>query len=130
MQIHFEQVSWSKERRRSAKAGSTSPSRSASRARQAHPSFPSQYFFQTDDQLAWSSNTNGPEEIFDQGKKGPVPELLKASEDPTWKAPKPTDNFDDIWFRTERQTLRRMPKTGCILFTIRYAEMTSLVDAG
>lgn len=54
------------------------------------PVFLPQYFFQIDDQLAWSSNTNGPEEIFHQGEKGPVAELLKASEDPTWKAPAPT----------------------------------------
>ncbi|KAM0746598.1 hypothetical protein T439DRAFT_329704 [Meredithblackwellia eburnea MCA 4105] len=77
------------------------------------------YFFQIDDQLGWSSNTNGPEKIFDQGNKGPVPSLLAASEDPSWKAPAPTDDPNDVWFRTERQTLRRMPKTGCILFTIR-----------
>ncbi|KAK4705129.1 hypothetical protein P7C70_g1080, partial [Phenoliferia sp. Uapishka_3] len=77
------------------------------------------YFFQIDDQLDWSQNTNGPEKIFDQGAKGPVPELLSASEDPSWKAPAPTTEFNDVWFRTERQSLRRMPKTGCILFTIR-----------
>lgn len=38
-----------------------------------------------------------------------------------------THSFNDIWFRTERQTLRRMPKTGCILFTIRCAIPRALI---
>lgn len=48
-----------------------------------------QYFFQIDGDVVWSQNTNGPEPIFDQGAKGPVPELLAASGDPSWVTPKP-----------------------------------------
>ncbi|KAI5476635.1 hypothetical protein MNV49_007413 [Pseudohyphozyma bogoriensis] len=77
------------------------------------------YFFQIDDGLAWSQNTNGPEPIWDQTNKEPKPHLLAKSEDASWKAPEPTKDVNNVWFRTERQSLRRMPKTGCILFTIR-----------
>ncbi|KAK4705384.1 hypothetical protein P7C70_g825, partial [Phenoliferia sp. Uapishka_3] len=77
------------------------------------------YFFQIDDQVDWSTKTNGPETIFDQGAKAPVPELLSESSDPSWQAPVPTTDPTEVWFRTERQALRRMPKTGCILITIR-----------
>ncbi|KAL8283113.1 hypothetical protein RQP46_005891 [Phenoliferia psychrophenolica] len=77
------------------------------------------YFFQIDDQLAWSQKTNGPEKIFDQGTKAPVADLLSASDDPNWRAPVPTTDFNDVFFRTERQSLRRMPKTGCSFLTIR-----------
>lgn len=49
-----------------------------------------QYFFQIDDSLAWSQNTNGPEPIFDQTHKGPKKDLLAASDDPSWRAPEPT----------------------------------------
>ncbi|SCV70970.1 BQ2448_3732 [Microbotryum intermedium] len=84
------------------------------------------YTFQIDDQVAWSNHTNGPvsvlgekEQIFDEVTKGPDPELLAQSNDPNWKAPQPATAFEEVWYRSERQTLRRMPKTGCILFTIR-----------
>lgn len=58
--------------------------------RRAKLTSPSQYFFQIDDQVYWSDKTNGPEEIFDQGAKGPNPEKLAASTDPNWIEPKPT----------------------------------------
>lgn len=78
------------------------------------------YFFQIDEQLAWSDHTNGPEDVFDQATKAPRAEVEKSID---FVAPTATDDFDKIWFRTERQTLRRMPKTGCILFTIRYVSL-------
>ena len=33
--------------------------------------------------------------------------------------PQPIIDGRQVYFRTERQTLRRLPRTGCILFTIR-----------
>ncbi|GAA5871021.1 hypothetical protein JCM1840_007572 [Sporobolomyces johnsonii] len=38
------------------------------------------YFFQTDSDLAWSTASNGPEEIYDDLEKGPNPDLLKRTE--------------------------------------------------
>lgn len=45
-------------------------------------------------------------------------------DDPTYFLPAPTpshdvDPPDALWLRSERQTLRRLPRTGAILFTIR-----------
>ncbi|KAM0756363.1 hypothetical protein T439DRAFT_27473 [Meredithblackwellia eburnea MCA 4105] len=76
------------------------------------------YFFQTNGVLPWNP-ASGPEDAFDQSLHGVNPELLPTSTDPSWTRPAPVSNATDVWFRTERQTLRRMPKTGCILFTIR-----------
>jgi hypothetical protein len=60
------------------------------------------YFIQTDGELAWSSSI-GPEDTFGVG----------------WQNAKPNPPVENIHFRSERQTLRRLPRTGAILFTIR-----------
>lgn len=60
------------------------------------------YFIQTDPDLAWSSSI-GPE---DQQEVG-------------WNtAPEATD-INTIYYRSERQSLRRLPISGCVVFTIR-----------
>jgi Protein of unknown function (DUF3445) len=60
------------------------------------------YFIQTDDCLSWSSKI-GPEDSYGIGWDNATGETL----------------VDDIHFRSERQTLRRLPKSGGVLFTIR-----------
>lgn len=60
------------------------------------------YFIQTDDSLPWSANI-GSEDSFGIG----------------WDNAKMNPSVDDIHFRTERQTLRRLPRSGGVLFTIR-----------
>ena len=60
------------------------------------------YFIQTDSSLPWSDNI-GPEDSFGIG----------------WDNAVPDPKIDDIHFRSERQTLRRLPRSGGILFTIR-----------
>ena len=60
------------------------------------------YFIQTDDHLPWSSKI-GSEDSFGIGWDN-------AYEDP---------EIDEIHFRSERQTLRRLPRSGGVLFTIR-----------
>ena len=60
------------------------------------------YFIQTDGELAWSSSI-GPEDQFGIG----------------WDNAISNPPIDKIHFRSERQTLRRLPRTGGILFTIR-----------
>lgn len=60
------------------------------------------YFIQTDDKLAWSSS------IGDENK-GNVG---------WYTAPKATD-VNQIYFRSERQSVRRLPLSGAAVFTIR-----------
>ncbi|SPO03151.1 uncharacterized protein DNG_05833 [Cephalotrichum gorgonifer] len=60
------------------------------------------YFIQVDDSLAWSSS------IGDEDDP-------KAS----WSTAEKDKAISHHWFRSERQSLRRLPKTGAICFTIR-----------
>lgn len=71
------------------------------------------YLFQVDDALVWSDRTNGPEEIYDMESKGPHP----GKRDPDLALPQPNYEPERVGFRTERQSLRRLPKTGAIMFT-------------
>lgn len=60
------------------------------------------YFVQTDDCLPWSSKI-GAEDSYGIG----------------WDNAKDDPRIEEIHFRSERQTLRRLPRSGGILFTIR-----------
>jgi len=60
-------------------------------------------------ELAWSSTVNGSEDNFSPGNGGHG----AASHKTVLVSP------STLRFRTERQTLRRLPKSGAILFTIR-----------
>ncbi|EPQ59518.1 hypothetical protein GLOTRDRAFT_136372 [Gloeophyllum trabeum ATCC 11539] len=73
-------------------------------------------------ELAWSNSTNGDEDAFTHGtpgveqRKERVPVVLKedvATEAPDYVLPR------NMRLRTERQTLRRLPRSGAIAFTIR-----------
>ncbi|CAF5040092.1 unnamed protein product, partial [Rotaria sp. Silwood1] len=66
-----------------------------------HPVIRHNYFIQTDGDLAWS-NSIGSEDQFGIG----------------WINAKPNPPIENIYFRNERQTLRRLPRSGAILFTI------------
>lgn len=71
------------------------------------------YFIQTDDNLAWSSS------IGDENK-----EVVG------WYTAEKAKTPDQLYFRSERQSLRRLPKTGAIIFTIRtyFLPMTELAS--
>lgn len=60
------------------------------------------YFLQTDDDLAWSSSI-GNEDIQNVG----------------WNTAVPATDINKLYYRSERQSVRRLPLTGCIAFTIR-----------
>lgn len=60
------------------------------------------YFIQTDSELGWSVSI-GPEH----------------SENVGWYTASPAVTPDQLYFRSERQSLRRLPKTGAVVFTIR-----------
>ncbi|CAF1220955.1 unnamed protein product [Adineta steineri] len=67
-----------------------------------HPVIRYNYFIQTDGELAWSSSI-GSEDTFGIG----------------WENAIPNPPIEKIHFRSERQSLRRLPRSGAILFTIR-----------
>ncbi|KAJ6478469.1 hypothetical protein C8R47DRAFT_632193 [Mycena vitilis] len=62
------------------------------------------------EELAWGENVLGPEDTFG-GTKG------SSSGDP--HAPRPVVSPQTLRLRTERQTLRRLPRSGVVIFTIR-----------
>ncbi|KAG8748257.1 hypothetical protein FRC10_007647 [Ceratobasidium sp. 414] len=70
------------------------------------------------DEMAWSDTTNGREDHFDEPNHAPKPEFLATGE---FIAPQPVgrDEVGRVRFRTERQSLRRLPRSGAIVFTIR-----------
>lgn len=87
------------------------------------------YFFQTvrpleerigsedAEELAWSESTNGPEDDFEHGDRFAPPKNRAA----------PTP--ETLRLRTERQTLRRLPVSGAVIFTIR-TYVTALEELG
>ena len=60
------------------------------------------YFLQVDDDLAWSHS------IGDED-----------GEDFSWDTARKDKAVGNHWFRSERQTLRRLPRSGGVVFTIR-----------
>ncbi|CAE6425298.1 unnamed protein product [Rhizoctonia solani] len=70
------------------------------------------------DELAWSDSTNGHEDHFDEPNHAPKPEFLSTTE---FISPEPIskEEVERVRFRTERQSLRRLPRSGAIVFTIR-----------
>ncbi|CAK7895265.1 hypothetical protein CAAN3_02S08416 [[Candida] anglica] len=71
------------------------------------------YFIQTDDNLPWSTSI-GSEDKPDVG----------------WYTAQPATTAEQLFFRSERQSLRRLPKTGAIIFTIRtyFLPITQLAE--
>ena len=67
------------------------------------PMLRNNYFIQVDDNLGWSPSI-GSEDVVE----------LKG-----WKAAEWDRAIEHHWFRSERQSLRRLPRTGAIVFTIR-----------
>ncbi|MCJ1479760.1 hypothetical protein MMC13_008446 [Lambiella insularis] len=60
------------------------------------------YFIQVDDKLAWSDSI-GPEDEDGIG----------------WNTADKNKAIENHWFRSERQSLRRLPRSGGVVFTIR-----------
>lgn len=64
-------------------------------------------------ELTWGISTNGPIEYWDASTKGPRPREGVEIEEP-----KPINDPQYLVMRTERQTLRKMPKSKAVIFTI------------
>ncbi|KAK9369888.1 hypothetical protein V1509DRAFT_617833 [Lipomyces kononenkoae] len=81
------------------------------RMRADKPVVRNNYFLQTDDDLGWSSAI-GPEDSDDIG----------------WDAAEYATDINKMHFRSERQSLRRLPKSGGVVFTIRtyFAPITEI----
>ncbi|KAL1988792.1 hypothetical protein VTN96DRAFT_7676 [Rasamsonia emersonii] len=72
------------------------------RLRPEEPVLRNNYFIQVDDNLAWSHSI-GPED----------------SPDVSWNTAEKNRAIEHHYFRSERQSLRRLPRSGAIVFTIR-----------
>ncbi|KAI4942334.1 hypothetical protein J4E86_010136 [Alternaria arbusti] len=64
------------------------------------------YFIQVDDNLAWSSSIGPEDTTEEEGGVG-------------WFTAEKNKAVEHHWFRSERQSLRRLPKSGGVVFTIR-----------
>ena len=64
------------------------------------------------DELAWAKGTLGPEDAYENGQR----RMSRSDAKLEW-----------IFLRTERQTLRRLPRSGGVVFTIR-TYLTPIVD--
>lgn len=72
------------------------------------------------EELAWSDTTNGEEEAFDQVRKAPGSGAsVERGLGLGLMGPKAARSVENVRFRTERQSLRRLRESGGIVFTIR-----------
>lgn len=71
------------------------------------------YFFQVDDQLGWSWSIG-----------------LEDAPNVSWATAEKNRAIQHHYFRSERQTLRRLPKSGGVVFTIRtyFHPVTEIVE--
>ncbi|TDL29790.1 hypothetical protein BD410DRAFT_41554 [Rickenella mellea] len=67
------------------------------------------------DELAWSDTTIGHEDYYDQKGRGPFSDAQQTGKVEF----RPPGSAENIRLRTERQGLRRLPRSGAIVFTIR-----------
>ncbi|KAI4094467.1 MAG: hypothetical protein LQ348_006712 [Seirophora lacunosa] len=80
------------------------------RVQPGQPVLRNNYFIQVDDNLAWSHSI-GSEDPVDHGGEG------KAAEG--WSSAEKNKAIEHHYFRSERQSLRRLPRSGGVVFTIR-----------
>ena len=76
------------------------------------------------DELAWSDTTNGDEDAFVHRTRGVDGEESEDAHEEELslrekKQSLATDSAERIRLRTERQSLRRLPRSGAVVFTIR-----------
>ena len=72
------------------------------RVRPEDPVLRNNYFLQVDDDLAWSHSIGS-----------------EDSEDVAWSTAEKNKAIEHHYFRSERQSLRRLPRSGGVVFTIR-----------
>ncbi|KAH8892822.1 hypothetical protein GQ53DRAFT_861002, partial [Thozetella sp. PMI_491] len=67
------------------------------------------------DELHWPEATMGPEDDWDPEIGGPG---VNTPGYQTWKRPGPISDVSQLWFRQERQVLRRLPKSKAIVWMV------------
>lgn len=82
------------------------------RLRPEDPVLRNNYFIQVDDQLAWSTSIGSEDD-----------------EEVSWNTAEKNRAIEHHYFRSERQSLRRLPRSGAIVFTIRtyFVPITEIV---
>ncbi|KAL8744377.1 MAG: hypothetical protein Q9190_003373 [Brigantiaea leucoxantha] len=93
------------------------------RVQPAQPVLRNNYFIQVDDDLAWSHSI-GPEDEEDVGSGGAT---MQAT---GWATAEKNKAIEHHYFRSERQSLRRLPRSGGVVFTIRtyFEPITKVAD--
>lgn len=71
------------------------------------------------DQIGWSDSTNGPEDVFDQATKEPSLSAQESGQISEFQSPAKVNDVRAVRLRQERQSLRRLPRSGAVVFTIR-----------
>ncbi|KAI8174003.1 hypothetical protein K4K51_009221 [Colletotrichum sp. SAR 10_75] len=67
------------------------------------------------DEYHWPALTMGPEDDWDPELRGPG---ISTSSYGKWKPPSPVKDISQLWFRQERQTLRRLPRSGAVVWMV------------
>ncbi|CAH0057596.1 unnamed protein product [Clonostachys solani] len=67
------------------------------------------------DEFHWPTLTMGPEDDWDPKMRGPGVGTASYGK---WEPPKPITDVSQVWFRQERQVLRRLPKSGAIVWMV------------
>ncbi|KAI8259567.1 hypothetical protein K4K58_002510 [Colletotrichum sp. SAR11_239] len=67
------------------------------------------------DEFHWPALTMGPEDDWDPELRGPG---ISTSSYGKWKPPSPVKDISQLWFRQERQTLRRLPRSGAVVWMV------------
>ena len=57
----------------------------------------------------------GPEEDWDPALRGPGKTTPSYG---VWQPPNPISSISELWFRQERQTLQRLPRSGAICWMV------------
>ncbi|KAJ5385450.1 hypothetical protein N7517_003361 [Penicillium concentricum] len=83
------------------------------RLRPEEPVLRNNYFIQVDDNLAWSGSIGS-----------------EDAETVSWNTAEKNRAIENHFFRSERQSLRRLPRSGAVVFTIRtyFEPITSIVE--
>ncbi|KPM42696.1 hypothetical protein AK830_g3896 [Neonectria ditissima] len=67
------------------------------------------------DDFHWPTLTMGPEDDWDPQLRGPG---VGTASHGVWQPPGPIADISQLWFRQERQVLRRLPKSGAVVWMV------------
>lgn len=93
------------------------------RVQPAQPVLRNNYFIQVDDNLAWSHSIGSEDPVSEED--GGVSKQAHG-----WSSAEKNKAIEHHYFRSERQSLRRLPRSGGVVFTIRtyFEPITKVAD--